>query len=246
MHERGTTQSQMSFSSAVASWGEVGGYDAEVLWDTCTVAALGVPFERCRDRALSTLSGGEQKRLALEALIRGPDDLLLLDEPDNSLDVPGKRWLEEQLRSTGKGVLFVSHDRELLAQTATSVVTLELEAAGNRAWTHTGGFGTYHRAREQRFERLDELRRRWDEEHAKLRSLMLMYKQKAAYNSDMASRYRAAQTRLTRFEDEGPPLQQPREQRLHMRRTDGEASTDLRSTGADGADARIRFRSALR
>jgi ATPase subunit of ABC transporter with duplicated ATPase domains len=217
MHERGTTQSQMSFSSAVASWGEVGGYDAEVLWDTCTVAALGVPFERCRDRALSTLSGGEQKRLALEALIRGPDDLLLLDEPDNSLDVPGKRWLEEQLRSTGKGVLFVSHDRELLAQTATSVVTLELEAAGNRAWTHTGGFGTYHRAREQRFERLDELRRRWDEEHAKLRSLMLMYKQKAAYNSDMASRYRAAQTRLTRFEDEGPPLQQPREQRLHMR-----------------------------
>ena len=52
--------------------------------------------------------------LALEALLRGPDDLLLLDEPDNSLDVPGKRWLEEQLRATDKGVLYVSHDRELL------------------------------------------------------------------------------------------------------------------------------------
>lgn len=49
--------------------------------------------------------------LALEALLRGPDDLLLLDEPDNSLDVPGKRWLEEQLRATDKGVLYVSHDR---------------------------------------------------------------------------------------------------------------------------------------
>lgn len=217
MKEQGTTQSQMAYASAVAAWGEVGGYDAEVLWDVCTVAALGVPFERCRDRSLSTLSGGEQKRLALEALLRGPDDLLLLDEPDNSLDVPGKRWLEEQLRTTGKGVLYVSHDRELLARTATSIVTLELGAAGNTAWTHPGGFDTYHRAREQRFERLNELRRRWDEEHAKLRSLMLMYKQKAAYNSDMASRYRAAQTRLTRFEEAGPPQEQPREQRLQMR-----------------------------
>jgi ATPase subunit of ABC transporter with duplicated ATPase domains len=217
MNEQGTTQSQMAYASAVAAWGEVGGYDAEVLWDVCTVAALGVPFDRCRDRSLSTLSGGEQKRLALEALLRGPDDLLLLDEPDNSLDVPGKRWLEEQLRATGKGVLFVSHDRELLARTATSIVTLELGAAGNTAWTHPDGFDTYHHAREQRFERLDELRRRWDEEHAKLRSLMLMYKQKAAYNSDMASRYRAAQTRLTRFEEAGPPEEQPREQRLQMR-----------------------------
>ena len=155
--------------------------------------------------------------LALEALLRGPDDLLLLDEPDNSLDVPGKRWLEEQLRATDRGVLYVSHDRELLAQTATSIITLELGVAGNTAWTHPGGFDTYHRAREQRFERLDELRRRWGEEHAKLRSLMLMYKQKAAYNSDMASRYRAAQTRLTRFEEAGPPQGQPREQCLQMR-----------------------------
>ncbi|NYI99239.1 ATPase subunit of ABC transporter with duplicated ATPase domains [Streptomonospora nanhaiensis] len=216
MNERGATESQMAYASAVAAWGEVGGYDAEVLWDVCTVAALGVSFERCRDRSVSTLSGGEQKRLA-EALLRGPDDLLLLDEPDNSLDVPGKRWLEEQLRATGKAVLFVSHDRELLARTATSIVTLELGAAGNTAWTHPGGFDTYHRAREQRFERLDELRRRWDEEHAKLRSLMLMYKQKAAYNSDMASRYRAAQTRLTRFEEARPPEEQPREQRLQTR-----------------------------
>ena len=217
MKEQGTTQSQIAYASAVAAWGEVGGYDAEVLWDVCTVAALGVPFERCRHRSLSTLSGGEQKRLALEALLRGPDDLLLLDEPDNSLDVPGKRWVEERLRATGKGVLYVSHDRELLARTATSLVTLELGAAGNTTWTHPGGFDTYYRARGQRFQRLDELRRRWDEEHAKLRSLMLMYKQKAAYNSDMASRYRAAQTRLTRFEEAGPPQEQPREQRLQIR-----------------------------
>jgi ATPase subunit of ABC transporter with duplicated ATPase domains len=217
MAARGTTASQVAFASALGAWGDAGGYDAEVLWDVCTTAALGVPFERCRDRPVSTLSGGEQKRLALEALLRGPDDVLLLDEPDNFLDVPGKRWLEDRLLDTGKSVLYVSHDRELLARTADAVVTLELGAAGNTAWVHPGGFATYQRAREQRFERLDELRRRWDEERAKLRALMLMYKQKAAYNSDMASRYRAARTRLARFEEAGPPEAQPREQTLAMR-----------------------------
>ncbi|RKQ83962.1 ATPase subunit of ABC transporter with duplicated ATPase domains [Mycolicibacterium mucogenicum 261Sha1.1M5] len=217
MYESGSTKSQMTFANAVTAWGDVGGYDAEVLWDTCTVAALGMSYDDCRDRELDTLSGGEQKRLALEALLRGPDGLLILDEPDNSLDVLGKRWLEEQLRATDKGVLFVSHDRELLARTATSIVTLELGAAGSTAWTHPGSFATYHDARKRRFERLEELRKRWDEEHAKLRELMLMYKQKAAYNSDMASRYRAAQTRLARFEEAGPPEEQPHDQHLEMR-----------------------------
>ena len=46
---------------------------------------------------MRTLSGGEQKRLVLEALLRGPDEVLLLDEPDNYLDVPGKEWLEQRL-----------------------------------------------------------------------------------------------------------------------------------------------------
>lgn len=217
MQQHGTTQSQMAFATAVTAWGDAGGYDVEVLWDSCTVAALGLAYEKCHDRPVATLSGGEQKRLVLEALLQGPDELLLLDEPDNSLDVPGKRWLEEQLRATSKGVLYVSHDRELLARTANAIVTLELGGAGSTTWTHPGSFETYHQARRERFARLDELRRRWDEEHAKLRALVQMYKQKAAYNSDMASRYRAAQTRLARFEQEGPPQEQPQEQQLAMR-----------------------------
>lgn len=217
MEKQGTTKSQMAYASAVSAWGDVGGYDTEVLWDTCTIAALGISYDACKDRPLTTLSGGEQKRLALEAVLRGPDDLLMLDEPDNSLDVPGKRWLEEELQLTDKGILYVSHDRELLAQTATSIVTLELGAAGNTAWTYPGGFETYHQARADRFERLDELRRRWDEEHAKLRALVQMYKQKAAYNDGLASRYQAAQTRLAKFEEAGPPQEQPKEQKLRMR-----------------------------
>ncbi|WP_433162384.1 ABC-F family ATP-binding cassette domain-containing protein [Kribbella sp. CA-247076] len=221
MMEADDEKTQLKYAQAVADWGEVGGYDAEVLWDVCTTAALGIPFDRCRWREVKTLSGGEQKRLVLEALLRGPDEVLMLDEPDNYLDVPGKRWLEEQLRSTDKTVLYISHDRELLANTATRIVTVELGAAGNTVWTHGGGFRTYHEARQHRFERFEELRRRWDEEHAKLRAQMLMYKQKAAYNSDMASRYRAAQTRLRKFEEAGPPQAIPREQKVSMRLTGG-------------------------
>ena len=82
---------------------------------------------------------------------------------------PGKQWLEARLRDTTKSVLLVSHDRELLANAATHIVTIELGAAGNTAWVHGGGFAAYHDNRLHRFERLAELRRRWDEDRVKLR-----------------------------------------------------------------------------
>ena len=208
---------QLRYAQALADWADAGGYDAEVLWDTCTVIALGVPYERAMYRPLSTLSGGEQKRLVLEALLRGPDQVLLLDEPDNFLDVPGKRWLEARLAESSKSVLFVSHDRELLKRTAQRIVTIEGGGGPSSAWVHGGGFSTYHEARSARHDRLDELRRRWKEEHEKLKTLVRNLKVKATYNSDMASRYRAAQTRLRRFEDAGPPEARPKDQNVRMR-----------------------------
>jgi ATPase subunit of ABC transporter with duplicated ATPase domains len=204
---------QLTYASALAQWGDAGGYDAEVTWDTVTVAALGVPLDRCKYRELSTLSGGEQKRLALEALLRGPDQVLLLDEPDNYLDVPGKRWLEERLLETRKTVLFVSHDRELLARVADRVVTVE----GGTAWVHGGGFAGYADARTARHERMAEVRRRWDEEHERLVELVRTLQQQAANSPDMASRYRAMQTRLARFEAAGPPPDRPPQQEVAMR-----------------------------
>jgi ATPase subunit of ABC transporter with duplicated ATPase domains len=210
-------KAQMAYATALAEYADAGGYDTEVVWDVCTEAALGVPFDRARFRALATLSGGEQKRLVLEFLLSGPDEVLLLDEPDNYLDVPGKVWLEGRIRDSPKTVLFVSHDRELLANTATRVVTVELGAAGNTAWTHPGGFTSYHEARRDRFARFAELRRRWDEEHAKLKALVVMLKQKATFNDGLASRYQAAQTRLRKFEEAGPPTAQPLEQQVRMR-----------------------------
>ncbi len=217
MHAEGTEKAQLRYANALAAWGEAGGYDAEVLFDTVSVAALNKPWDETRDRPVRTLSGGQQKRFALELLLRGDDEVLLLDEPDNFLDVPGKRWLEERLRESSKSVLYVSHDRELLARSADRVVAVE----GGSAWVHPGGFASWHEARVARHERLDELRRRWDEEHQKLKDLVLMYKTKAAYNDGLASRYQAAQTRLRKFEEAGPPPTPPKDQDIRMRLSGG-------------------------
>lgn len=221
MMERDSEQDQLDYAQALVDWADVGGYEYETLWDVCTVAALGVPFDKAQWRKVNTLSGGEQKRVVLEALLRGPDEVLLLDEPDNYLDVPAKRWLEEQLVASPKTVLFVSHDRELLDRVATRIATLEPGAAGSSLWVHAGRFSTYHQAREERNSKLEELRRRWDEEHAKLKALVVMYRQKAAYNSDMAPKLQAAETRLRRFVEAGPPEAVPLRQNVRMRLSGG-------------------------
>ncbi|MCX5440659.1 MULTISPECIES: ATP-binding cassette domain-containing protein [unclassified Streptomyces] len=208
---------QLQYAQALSDWAEARGYEAETVWDMCTMAALGIPYDTAQFREVRTLSGGEQKRLVLEALLRGTDEVLLLDEPDNYLDVPGKRWLEEKLRETRKTVLFVSHDRELLARSAEKIVSVEPGPAGADAWVHGAGFATYHEARRERFARFEELRRRWDEKHAQLKKLVINLRQAAAVSHEMASRYAAAQTRLRKFEEVGPPPEPPREQDITMR-----------------------------
>ncbi len=240
MMERESEQDQLDYAQALADWGDVGGYEWETFWDVCTVAALGLPFEQAQWRRVTTLSGGEQKRLVLEALLRGPDEVLLLDEPDNYLDVPAKRWLEERLVESPKTVLFVSHDRELLDRVATRVATLEPGRGGNTVWVHPGRFSAYEQARRDRNDRLDELRRRWDEEHAKLKALVVMYRQKAAYNSDMAARLQAAETRLRRFEEAGPPEAVPLRQKVTMRLAGGR--TAKRAVVATGLGLRVEGR----
>ncbi|MGI8870048.1 MAG: ABC-F family ATP-binding cassette domain-containing protein [Mycobacteriales bacterium] len=221
---------QLRYAAELTHWGDAGGYDAEVQWDTATVAALGLGYEKARERPVRELSGGEQKRLALEALLRGDDAVLLLDEPDNYLDVAGKQWLERALNETAKTVLFVSHDRELFNNTADRIVTVE----GRGAWVHGGGFASYHEARAGRIERLDELHRRWDEEHKRLINLVRELQQQAARSADMAARYHAMQTRLAKFEQAGPPPERPSEQKVIVRL--GGGRTGIRALTCSGLE----------
>ncbi|MFB9904470.1 ABC-F family ATP-binding cassette domain-containing protein [Allokutzneria oryzae] len=214
--ERGlddTEPSQLTYARALSDHVDAGGFDIEVVWDACVTAALNLSYADTKDRPVSTLSGGEQKRLVLEALLRGPDRVLLLDEPDNYLDIAGKEWLEDQLKATTKTVLLVSHDRQLLANSADRVITVE----SRTVWVHGGGFAGYAQARRDRTDRLDELKRRWEEERTRLKRSVHLLRQRAVNNDAVAAAYRSAQTKLTRFEAAGPPQRAPREQNVRMR-----------------------------
>jgi ATPase subunit of ABC transporter with duplicated ATPase domains len=207
------TADPMRYATALAEWGDAGGYDAEVLWDECSGRALDADFRHVADRPLTTLSGGEQKRLALEALLRGEDDVLVLDEPDNFLDVNAKRWLERELRATRKTVLFVSHDRELLAATSNKIVTVEAEGA----WTHGAGFASYADARAARHERLEHDRALYDDERKRLEELVAEMSRRAKISDTFAPKLKAAESRLRLFIEKNERPTQARAQKIDVR-----------------------------
>jgi ATPase subunit of ABC transporter with duplicated ATPase domains len=149
------------------------------------------PFADAAERPVTSLSGGERKRMALGALLASGADVLLLDEPDNFLDVPAKRWLEQQIRSSKQTILVISHDRELLSNAVDRLVTLE--ASG--AWVHGGSFQTYHEARDARNTRLGSALDRWKDEERRLYRHFRKIKERAASSDALASRAAAAENR---------------------------------------------------
>jgi ATPase subunit of ABC transporter with duplicated ATPase domains len=205
-------RAQLAYADALAAWDQSGGYRAEVVWDKAAHAAFGGGYPESADRPIGTLSGGERKRLALEAIFAGAFDVVVLDEPDNTLDIEGKSWLEEQIRAEPRTVLFVSHDRTVLDRAATRIVTLE----GKAAWTHPGSFSTYADARDARVERLDERHRRFEEERQRLTDMVKEMKRKAAYNDGWASKARSAEHRLERFQEQEKPPEKAAVQNVRM------------------------------
>lgn len=203
----------LAYANALAAWGEVGGYDLEVLWSECADRAVGLPWSDLAERPTDTFSGGEQKRLALELLFRSEFDVLLLDEPDNFLDVPGKQWLAEQMNQCRKTLLYISHDRELLAETSRKVVTLEARGS----WTHGASFATWAEERAARQARIDDENRRHAEERARLVRHMKEMKRRAAMNDANASRARAAESRLRHFDQREQPQERAADQKIDMR-----------------------------
>ncbi len=98
------------------------------------------------NRLVVTLSGGEQKRVALSALILKKPDVLLLDEPTNHLDVYMVEFLENILNKEKFTLLFISHDRYFIDNIATRVVEIE----DCKLINYTGGYSSYLKQKEQR------------------------------------------------------------------------------------------------
>ncbi len=209
----------MQLAQAIADWSDLDGYLAEAGWDASLGRIVRDGLDVVGQRPTTALSGGERKQIVLDLLFGSDADVLLLDEPDNYLDVPAKRWLEELIATTRKTVLFISHDRELLGACSNRVVTLE--ASG--AWVHGESYRTYTGAREARQRQLGDAVERWNDEERRLFRYYKLMKQRAAISPDMAARANAAETRWKRFAEPGPPPAPAADQKLMMRLRGGDS-----------------------
>jgi ATPase subunit of ABC transporter with duplicated ATPase domains len=210
----------MGLGSAIADYSSLGGYELEGQWDACCRRVVGVPFSELADRPARTLSGGERKQLVLELLFASDADVLLLDEPDNFLDVPAKLALERRVRGSRKTILMISHDREVLAAAVDAIVTLE----GSGAWVHGESYVTYAQARDDRQRRLGDAVKRWQEEERRLYRLMKTFKERARYHDGWAKRADAMETRWRRFRDAGPPPAPVTDQQIMVRIRGGDSA----------------------
>jgi ATPase subunit of ABC transporter with duplicated ATPase domains len=223
----------MALGVAIADWSALGGYELEAQWDASCRRIIRSSFEEVAERPAVTLSGGERKQLVLDVLFASDADVLLLDEPDNFLDVPAKLALEHQIAETKKTVLMISHDRAVLTGAVRSILTLE----GNGAWLHGGGYASYPRAREERQRRLGDAVKRWRDEERRLFGLVKTFKERARYSSDWAKKADAAETRWRRFADGGPPPPPVASAPIVMRIRGGDSARrvlDLRALGIAG------------
>ncbi|MCA1901218.1 MAG: ATP-binding cassette domain-containing protein [Candidatus Hydrogenedens sp.] len=106
------------------------------------------------------LSGGQQTRLLLALSLLQDADVLLLDEPDNYLDIEGKEWLEDFLISSNKTIILISHDQRLLSKFPTRILELE----NGKITSYPGSYEEYRNAKEEVYLKQQELYERQEKE----------------------------------------------------------------------------------
>ena len=203
----------MGYATALSDWGDLGGYELETKWQAAAQRSVKSSIDDFSRRLVSELSGGERKRLVLDLLLTSGSDVLLLDEPDNYLDIPTRGWLEEQIMASKSTILMVSHDRALLERVATKIVVIE----GSGCWTHGGSYATFPEARARRQELMGDELKRWNDEERRLFHHMKIMKQRAAQNFKNATKANAAETRWEKFVALGPPPPPVADQQIHVR-----------------------------
>lgn len=140
------------------------------------------------DMPISTLSGGQKKRLALAIVLMEPCDLLLLDEPTNHLDEEMIEWLEKELKQTKSAVCMVTHDRYFLDRITDTI----LEIDEGKFYIHHGNYATF----------LENKAIRQEQEVQKQKKLKALYKKELAWvRAGAQARSTKQQARLNRFED---------------------------------------------
>ncbi|MBJ2152508.1 energy-dependent translational throttle protein EttA [Paracoccus sp. IB05] len=122
--------------------------DAENLWDLDSKIDIAMEALRCPadDADVSTLSGGERRRVALCKLLLEEPDMLLLDEPTNHLDAETIAWLQKHLIEYKGTILTVTHDRYFLDDITTWILELER----GRGLPHEGNYSSWLEAKAKR------------------------------------------------------------------------------------------------
>ncbi|BDH55478.1 ABC transporter ATP-binding protein [Tsukamurella sp. PLM1] len=125
------------YTPALDRWLALGGADLDQRLESI-LADVGLPDA---DAAMTGLSGGQAARAGLAAVLASRYDVLLLDEPTNDLDLAGLELLERFVADAPTAIVVVSHDREFLARTVTTVV--ELDLAQQQIGVYGGGYEAY-------------------------------------------------------------------------------------------------------
>jgi len=122
--------------------------DAQNLWDLESQVEMAMDALRCPpgDSGVTSLSGGEKRRVALCQLLLSQPDLLLLDEPTNHLDAETIAWLEKHLREYPGSVLMITHDRYFLD----NVTGWILELDRGKGIPYEGNYSAYLEAKAKR------------------------------------------------------------------------------------------------
>ena len=164
-----------------------------------TAGKLGIPAELFyTDRPVGSLSGGEKVKLRMALLALRRPDVYLLDEPSNDLDVETLEWLEEFILHCGRTVIYISHDEELLENTANVVLHLEqLRRKTLPRWTVAKmGYRQYVEERLGRFQKQEQLAQKEREEDRKRQEKIRRMEQQVQHDLDTISRQNPSGGRL--------------------------------------------------
>ena len=164
---------------------------------------LGLDLQE-HEKLISLLSGGQKKLVGLAGLLLAKPDVLLLDEPDNHLDLRGKVFLERLILEYPGAVVIISHDRYLLDAVATHIAELE----DGKLITFQGDYSGYVVDKELRLARQEELFRVQQREIDRLQTAIKRYAMwgKVYDNEKFAIRAKAMQKRLDRMDKIDRPV----------------------------------------
>ncbi|HEX5941479.1 MAG TPA: ABC-F family ATP-binding cassette domain-containing protein [Anaerolineales bacterium] len=172
---------------------------------------LGLP-EADFEKPIRALSGGQKKLIGLARLILARPSVLLLDEPDNHLDMPGKAYLEKLINDYPGAVVIISHDRYILDAVATHIAEIE----DGKITTFIGNYTEFIVDKEERLARQEELYQVQQREITRLEMAVKRYRQWVILNDKFASRIRNMEARIERMDKIERPVLERRKMDLTL------------------------------